>query len=72
MHAIQLKQPGEFQRIELPEPARPGPGEALVRVHRVGICGTDIAGYLGKMPFYATRGFPGMSWAWRSSSWAKV
>ena len=59
MQAIQLKQPGEFQRIELPEPARPGPGEALVRVHRVGICGTDIAGYLGKMPFYSYPRIPG-------------
>ena len=24
----------------------PKPGEALVRVHRIGICGTDISGYL--------------------------
>jgi 2-desacetyl-2-hydroxyethyl bacteriochlorophyllide A dehydrogenase len=59
MHAIQLKQPGEFHRIELPTPNRPGPGEALVRVHRVGICGTDIAGYLGKMPFYSYPRIPG-------------
>ncbi len=27
--------------FELPEPAAPGPGEALVRVHEVGICATD-------------------------------
>ena len=59
MQAIQLKQPREFQRIEIPEPAHPGPGEALVRVHRVGICGTDIAGYLGKMPFYSYPRIPG-------------
>jgi alcohol dehydrogenase len=59
MHAIQLKQPGEFHRIEVPAPARPAPGEALVRVHRVGICGTDIAGYLGKMPFYSYPRIPG-------------
>jgi len=59
MHAIQLKQPGEFRRIELPAPARPAPGEALVRVHRVGICGTDTAGYLGKMPFYSYPRIPG-------------
>jgi alcohol dehydrogenase len=59
MQAIQLKQPREFQRIEVPEPQNPGPGEALVRVHRVGICGTDIAGYLGKMPFYSYPRIPG-------------
>ena len=35
------------------------PGEALVRVHRVGICGTDISGYLGKMPFFSYPRIPG-------------
>ena len=51
MHALRLDAPKSFQQIDLPEPAAPGPGEALVRVHRVGICGTDISAYLGKMPF---------------------
>jgi len=59
MHAIQLEQPGRFRTITVPEPAGPGPGEALVRVHRVGICGTDISGYLGKMPFYSYPRIPG-------------
>ena len=51
MHALRLESQRQFARIELPEPAPPNPGEALVRVHRVGICGTDISAYLGKMPF---------------------
>ena len=51
MQALCLQSPQEFQRIELAEPTPPGPGEALVRAHRVGICGTDISAYLGKMPF---------------------
>ena len=51
MHALRLQSPELFERIDLPEPDGPGPGEALVRVHRVGICGTDISAYLGKMPF---------------------
>ena len=59
MKAIQLKQPGHFEQIVLDEPKRPGPGEALVRVHRVGICGTDLGGYLGKMPFYSYPRIPG-------------
>ncbi len=59
MQAIQLKQPHEFHTIDIPEPAQPASGEALVRVHRVGICGTDIAGYLGKMPFYSYPRIPG-------------
>ena len=59
MKAIQLKEPGRFEQIAIDEPHKPGPGEALVRVHRVGICGTDISGYLGKMPFYSYPRIPG-------------
>jgi 2-desacetyl-2-hydroxyethyl bacteriochlorophyllide A dehydrogenase len=59
MNAIQLQQPGHFEQIDIEEPDKPGLGEALVRVHRVGICGTDISGYLGKMPFYSYPRIPG-------------
>ncbi|MGH7227073.1 MAG: alcohol dehydrogenase catalytic domain-containing protein, partial [Gemmataceae bacterium] len=59
MQAIQLKQPGHFEQIAIDEPHQPGPGEALVRVHRVGICGTDISGYLGKMPLFSYPRIPG-------------
>lgn len=59
MKAIQLQAPEKFVRIEVEEPGRPGPGEALVRVHRIGICGTDISGYLGKMPFFIYPRIPG-------------
>lgn len=53
MYALQLQSPRTFRPVDLPDPPLPGPGEALVRVHRVGICGTDISAYLGKMPFVA-------------------
>ncbi len=59
MKAILLEKPGQFQTIQIDEPAAPGPDQALVRVHRVGICGTDIAGYLGKFPFYSYPRIPG-------------
>jgi 2-desacetyl-2-hydroxyethyl bacteriochlorophyllide A dehydrogenase len=59
MIALRLEEPEHFERVETDEPARPGPGEALVRVHRVGICGTDISGYLGKMPFFSYPRIPG-------------
>jgi 2-desacetyl-2-hydroxyethyl bacteriochlorophyllide A dehydrogenase len=59
MKAIQLQAPEKFARIEVEEPGRPGAGEALVRVHRIGICGTDISGYLGKMPFFIYPRIPG-------------
>src|SRR6476661_2641615 len=51
MKALRLESPKTFRQVELPQPAAPALGEALVRVHRVGICGTDISAYLGKMPF---------------------
>ena len=59
MKALQLESPKNFKTIDIPEPEKPGAGEALVRVHRVGICGTDISGYLGKMPFFQYPRIPG-------------
>ena len=59
MNAIQLVEPKRFEQISLGEPDAPGPGEALVRTHRMGICGTDVSGYLGKMPFFRYPRIPG-------------
>ena len=51
MKAIRLAAAQQFERIDVPEPPAPGKDEALVSVHAIGVCGTDISGYLGKMPF---------------------
>jgi alcohol dehydrogenase len=59
MRTILLEKPGHFTVTSTPEPGPLGPGEALVRVHRVGICGTDYGGFLGKMPFYSYPRIPG-------------
>ncbi|MDX1953004.1 MAG: zinc-binding alcohol dehydrogenase family protein [Verrucomicrobiota bacterium] len=59
MKAIQLERPEQFRQVDIPAPSRPGPGEALVSVKRVGICGSDISGFLGKMPFYSYPRIPG-------------
>jgi alcohol dehydrogenase len=59
MKALSLEAPKHFKRIDIEGPPKPGPGEALVQVHRVGICGTDISGYLGKMPFFSYPRIPG-------------
>jgi alcohol dehydrogenase len=59
MKALSLEAPKHWKRIDIPGPQKPGPGEALVRVHQVGICGTDLSGYLGKMPFFSYPRIPG-------------
>lgn len=59
MKAIQLEKPESFRPLTIAEPAAPSPGEALLRIHRIGICGTDFGGYLGKMPFYSYPRIPG-------------
>lgn len=50
MKAISLRNPEQFEMIDVRPPGKPGTGEALVRVHNIGICGTDISGYFGRMP----------------------
>jgi len=35
---------------EVPAP-QPGPGEVLLRIRRIGICGSDIHVWRGKHPF---------------------
>ena len=59
MKAIQLVEPKRFRQIDIEEPGRPADGEAVVRVKRIGICGTDYSGYLGKMPFFSYPRIPG-------------
>jgi alcohol dehydrogenase len=59
MKAILLEAPLSFKQIEIPEPPAPAAGEAVVRVSRVGVCGTDLSGYLGKMPFFSYPRIPG-------------
>lgn len=59
MKAIQLLEPKRLVQIELAPPDKPAAGQALVRTHRMGICGTDYSGYLGKMPFFSYPRIPG-------------
>lgn len=59
MKAICLQEPKNFQVIDIDPPSSPGPHEAIVRTHRMGICGTDYSGYLGKMPFFKYPRIPG-------------
>ncbi|HCN28298.1 MAG TPA: L-iditol 2-dehydrogenase [Verrucomicrobiales bacterium] len=51
MRALTLAGKEDFEWTTLPEPAAPGPGQALVAIRAIGICGTDISGWRGRMPF---------------------
>lgn len=51
MNSLTLAAPRTFEWTTLPEAVAPGRGEALVAIRAIGVCGTDISGYLGKMPF---------------------
>lgn len=51
MVAIAVTSPGVLDIAEQTEPQRPGPGEALVRVRRAGICGSDVHILHGSNPF---------------------
>jgi 2-desacetyl-2-hydroxyethyl bacteriochlorophyllide A dehydrogenase len=52
MKTVTLQKPGEFTLEETETPSAPGPGDVLVRVKHVGICGTDIHAYHGRQPFF--------------------
>jgi threonine dehydrogenase-like Zn-dependent dehydrogenase len=49
--AVVLTGPGQLDLVEHPEPPGPGPGEVLVTVRRVGICGTDYHAFGGDQNF---------------------
>ena len=53
MKTIILRKPEHFIRTESDPPAGPAPGHALVRVHRMGICGTDLHAFRGRQPFFS-------------------
>ena len=58
-YAIEFTNPNEISPIEIADEQAPGPGEALVKTHRMGICGTDLSCYLGKFPFFDYPRTPG-------------
>jgi 2-desacetyl-2-hydroxyethyl bacteriochlorophyllide A dehydrogenase len=52
MKAITLKEPGHLALTDSSAADKPGAGEALVRVRRVGVCGTDLHAFKGEQPFF--------------------
>lgn len=53
MKTLVLETPGKLVARDTPHPGAPAAGQALVRVHRVGVCGTDIHAFHGRQPFFS-------------------
>ena len=53
MRTVLLNKPGDFLLTETEAPPAPLPGQAMVRVRRVGVCGTDFHAFRGDQPFFS-------------------
>jgi 2-desacetyl-2-hydroxyethyl bacteriochlorophyllide A dehydrogenase len=50
MKTVICEQPGRLALAERPRPAA-GPGDVLIRVKRIGVCGTDLHIFTGNQPY---------------------
>lgn len=53
MNAIVLEEPGVLKKIQKEQPQQPQPNEVLLKMRRLGICGTDLHAFNGKQPFFS-------------------
>lgn len=58
MKAISIPAPGQVQIVDIPEPQL-GPGDVLVEVHHVGLCGSDLNMYRGTLTIVSYPRIPG-------------
>lgn len=52
MLQVRLEEPGRLTGRQAPDP-EPATGEILVRVRRIGVCGTDLHAFKGRQPFFS-------------------
>ena len=58
MKALVISEAGKTGYIECPQP-KPGPGEVLLRMNRIGYCGTDLNTFRGLNPLVSYPRIPG-------------
>jgi 2-desacetyl-2-hydroxyethyl bacteriochlorophyllide A dehydrogenase len=51
MRSLVCTSPGQFEYKDIEQPA-PAAGQALIRIRRIGICGTDLHAFEGTQPFF--------------------
>jgi 2-desacetyl-2-hydroxyethyl bacteriochlorophyllide A dehydrogenase len=59
MKAIMLQGPGQAGIMSVAEPGSVGEDEILLRVHKVGLCGSDLNSYRGRNPLVSYPRIPG-------------
>ncbi len=53
MKVIRLKQPGEWETLKIEKPSSVlSSGDALLKVKKIGVCGTDLHAFKGQQPFF--------------------
>ena len=58
MRALVIERPGDARVVSFDRPAA-DPGEASMRIRRIGLCGTDLSTFLGKNPLVTYPRIPG-------------
>jgi 2-desacetyl-2-hydroxyethyl bacteriochlorophyllide A dehydrogenase len=53
MKSILLEKPSHFVQKEIEFDSELSDNEVLIKIHRIGICGTDIHAYKGNQPFFS-------------------
>lgn len=53
MNAIVLREPGKLELIQINPDTTLKPDEAFLKVHSIGICGTDLHAFKGNQPFFS-------------------
>jgi 2-desacetyl-2-hydroxyethyl bacteriochlorophyllide A dehydrogenase len=51
MRCVVLNEPHQLEMKDVERP-RPRPGEALIRIRHLGVCGTDLHAYEGRQPYF--------------------
>lgn len=53
MKVIRLKEPGTWERFDIAEPNKDlSAGNVLLKVNKIGVCGTDLHAFKGQQPFF--------------------
>lgn len=53
MRTVTLKEPGHFSQADVDDPTNPDPGEVLIGIKKIGVCGTDLHAFRGRQPFFS-------------------